>query len=80
MTHTKASYIKSEYGSLVGRKIKTVRPLTSTEAKDFGWDDGYGEVAFVIVLDDGTALVPSQDAEGNGPGHIFVESTVTVPA
>ena len=77
---TNLDYIKKEYGSLVGRTIKTVRPLSLSEIEDFGWDDGYGEVAFVIVLDDGTALVPSQDAEGNGPGQIFIESTVTVPA
>jgi hypothetical protein len=34
----------------------------------------------VIILDDGTALIPSSDAEGNDAGHIFIESTVKVPA
>jgi len=32
----------------------------------------------VIILDDGTALIPSSDPEGNDSGHIFVESTVKV--
>ena len=76
--NTADSYVKSKYGSLVGRKIKTVRPLTSGECEDFGWDAGYGAVPMAIILDDGTALIPSSDPEGNDAGHIFVESTVTV--
>jgi len=74
------AYIKREYGSLVGRKIKTVRPLTNDECEDFGWDSGFSGVPMVIIFDDGTALIPSSDAEGNDAGHIFVESTVKVPA
>jgi hypothetical protein len=39
-----------------------------------GWSDGYSsEVPFVIILDDGRALIPSMDSEGNGAGHVFVE-------
>lgn len=75
-----ADYVKREYGSLVGRKIKTVRPLTKRECEDFGWDTGYGAVPMAIILDNGTALIPSSDPEGNDAGHIFVESTVVVPA
>lgn len=71
-------YIKKEYGSLVGRKIKTVRPLTHGEREDFGWDGSFSGVPMVIILDDGTALIPSSDPEGNDAGHIFVESTVKV--
>lgn len=74
------AYIKREYGSLVGRKIKTVRPLTHGECEDFGWDSDSSGVPMVIILDDGTALIPSSDPEGNDAGHIFVESTVKVPA
>ena len=74
------AYIKREYGSLVGRKIKTVRPLTNGECEDFGWDGSFSGVPMVIILDDGTALIPSSDEEGNDAGHIFVESTVKVPA
>jgi hypothetical protein len=68
----KQNYIKNEYGHLTGRTIKGIRPLTDEENEDFGWD-GRWDVPFVIILDDGTALIPSQDPEGNGPGHIFVE-------
>ena len=71
-------YIKKEYGALVGRKIKTVRPLTNGECEDFGWDGSFSGVPMVIILDDGTALIPSSDPEGNSAGHIFVESTVKV--
>jgi hypothetical protein len=74
------AYIKREYGSLVGRKIKTVRPLTNSECEDFGWDGSFSGVPMAIILDDGTALIPSSDPEGNDAGHIFVESTVKVPA
>jgi hypothetical protein len=74
------AYVKREYGSLVGKKIETVRPMTPAEMRMFYWNNGAGGVGMVIELDDGTALVPSCDPEGNGPGHIFVEKTVAVPA
>jgi hypothetical protein len=69
-------YIKREYGALVGRTIKTIRPLTPVERTGFGWSSSTTLVPMVIILDDGTALVPASDPEGNDSGHIFVESTV----
>lgn len=77
---TDNAYIKKEFGMLVGKTIKRVRPMSPGELKMFYWDNGRGGVGMVIELDDGTALVPSRDPEGNGPGHIFVEETETVPA
>jgi hypothetical protein len=65
-------YIEKEYGSIVGAKIIGVRPLTASELADMGWDDSY-DVGFVILLDNGQALIPSMDPEGNGAGHVFVE-------
>ena len=41
----------------------------------FYWEKGYGEIPFLILLDDGTALIPSSDPEGNSAGHIFIEQT-----
>jgi hypothetical protein len=66
------TYIQQEWGGLVGRKIVKVRAMHQEEMDLFGWYDG-GSVAIVIHLDDGTLLVPSEDPEGNGAGHIFVE-------
>jgi hypothetical protein len=70
------AYIKKEWGSLIGRTITGVREMTDGELEDFGWEHG-GSLAMVFTLDNGLAFVPSQDPEGNGPGHIFVEKTVT---
>jgi hypothetical protein len=67
------AYIQREYGSLVGAKIIGVRALTASELESMGWEDGWGEVGFVLMLDDGRALVPSMDPEGNGAGHLFIE-------
>lgn len=70
-----AGYIEREFGGLVGKKVVAVRPLTADECEAFYWHDGskYGPVPFVVIFDDGTCIVPSQDPEGNGPGHLFVE-------
>lgn len=74
-----SKYVKEEYGSIVGQKVAQVRPLSAQEQKDFGWDDaGYGGIPMVIILGNGAALIPSQDPEGNGPGHIFLEKVVVV--
>lgn len=66
------AYIQREYGSIVGAKIVGVRPLTASELDDMGWEDSY-DVGFVILLDNGQALIPSMDPEGNGAGHVYVE-------
>ncbi len=55
---------------LVGRSIKEVRPMTEAERKSYAWY----ERGVVIVLDDNTQLIPSQDPEGNGAGVLFAES------
>lgn len=53
--------------ALVGRKIVAVRYMTGEEMADHGWDRS----ALAIFLDDGTAIYPSMDDEGNGPGALF---------
>jgi hypothetical protein len=59
----------TQYGEkhLVGRKIVAVRYLTRDEAEALGWN----ERSVVLVLDNGAALYPSADDEGNGPGALF---------
>lgn len=71
-TMTNDEYIKKEFGSLVGRTIKAVRPLRQAELEDMYWHDACGSVGFAIILDDGQVLIPSQDEEGNGPGHVII--------
>jgi hypothetical protein len=42
--------------------------MTTEEMEVEGW---HGRAPLVLVLDSGTALYPSQDDEGNGPGCLF---------
>ena len=51
---------------LVGRKIVEVRWMTPEEAKESYWD--YQPV--LLILDDGTALCPMSDDEGNNAGSL----------
>ena len=51
---------------LVGRKIVEVRWMTPEEAKESYWD--YHPV--LLILDDGTALCPMSDSEGNQAGAL----------
>ena len=54
---------------LIGRTIVKVRDITEEESDtDWGWD----EPGQMIILDDGTELVPSRDPEGNRPGHLLI--------
>jgi hypothetical protein len=71
MTYTKTDYIQNSYGTLVGRTIVKVRPLSNEECEEFMWSTTHGNVAFAFILDDGTALVPSADPEGNSAGYVF---------
>jgi len=65
--------INREFGSLVGKTIKRVRPMTINECDLFAWDYE-ADYAFLVEFTDGTVIVPSQDPEGNGAGHLFIES------
>lgn len=55
---------------LVGHKITEVRLATDKEMDTNGFDSD-DRKPLVIVLDNGTVLMPSRDEEGNGPGTIF---------
>lgn len=63
--------------ALVGRSILKVRKMEPDELDAFGWDD-YQHTAVVIILDNGKAIVPSCDPEGNQAGFLFIEDTETV--
>jgi hypothetical protein len=62
---------------LVDRTIKAIRYLTDAEVDQLGWMRS----AIVLELDDGTAIWPSADDEGNDAGALFTtnESMPTIP-
>ncbi len=60
---------------LVGRRIEKVRSLTRGEREHFGWVEQGG---VVLVLDDGSAVIPMRDDEGNGPGAALVLPPATL--
>jgi hypothetical protein len=67
------TYMEFALDTLRGKTIMHVRPMHKNELELFGWSESFGgSVPMVIILDDLTAIVPSQDPEGNGPGHLFL--------
>ena len=53
-----------------GKKIVDVRYMTEKERDMLGWRSR----CVVITLEDGTALYPSRDDEGNDAGALFVDN------
>jgi hypothetical protein len=53
---------------LVGRRITAVRPMNAEERTTLGVNRRDG---VAVVLDDGTALIPMADWEGNDSGALF---------
>ena len=62
---------KPESDGVVGRTIRSARPMTADEMNSEGWETGNHALPTVLVLDDGSKLYPSRDEEGNGPGVLF---------
>lgn len=52
---------------LVGRRIVDARYMTGDHAAERGWYS----CPVVLILDDGSALIPSADDEGNDAGALF---------
>ena len=67
-------YIETEFGELVGKTVKQVRPLHQEEYDEFCWDNN-GE-GFIVIFTDNTCFIPSADPEGNGPGFLFLGDVV----
>jgi len=55
---------------LVGRTIIGMRRLTDEEMEECGWNEN----PMVILLDDGTFILPQRDDEGNDGGVLYVQS------
>jgi len=55
------------FKNLIGTTIKGVRRLSSTELKSLGWSKN----PLVLVLNNGTCLIPQLDDEGNDGGAVL---------
>ncbi len=73
----KTKYIKRDYGSFVGKTIKTIRPLTKEECEDCAWDFDHEDYAVVIIFTDGSGFIPMSDEEGNGAGFLAETAVVS---
>lgn len=83
MSHAtdQAAIITRMYGPLAGKTIVDARPLSPSECESLSWQGGrHGPIAFALVLSDGTALIPSCDPEGNGPGALLLGDLVAPAA
>ena len=61
-------YIQKEYGWMVGKTIKVVRPLNKVELDVYQWSGS--EVPFAVIFTDGSWVIPMSDDEGNGAGAL----------
>jgi hypothetical protein len=64
---TKLRWSKSGEEHLLGRTIVGVRYLTDEETEGLGWM----RAAIVLLLDNGTFILPSCDDEGNDAGALL---------
>ena len=71
MLKSEQEVLDKEYSNLIGRTIKSIRPLSKSELDDLYWSKSYGDLAFAIILDDGQVMIPAADPECNGPGFIL---------
>ena len=63
---TVESWNKRMTKALVGKKITSVRYMTSEEARESGWC----KQPLLIQLNDGLTIIPLQDDEGNDGGSL----------
>ena len=70
MTKTINKWTMQANKLLTGKRIAHVRYMNDKEMKEFMWT----ERGIVIFLEDGTAVVVSQDDEGNGPGALLTNN------
>jgi len=75
---TRAQYIKKQFGSMVGKTISQIRPLTEKECEGIYWSYEQEQDAFIVIFTDGSAFIPMADPEGNGAGFLFTCHTEAV--
>jgi len=61
----------NRFRNLLGKRIVGVRYLTQEETEASGWYSS----PIVIELDDGSALIPQQDDEGNDGGALWIANS-----
>lgn len=59
-------FIKNLESQLVGKSIKCIRYMNEKEMEMFGWY----KRPVIILLNDGTFIIPQSDDEGNDGGAI----------
>ena len=67
------TYFRKEFGSLIGKTVKTIVALSDKDIEAMGWSTDYDTEAFGIVFTDGTLFIPMADPEGNGPGFAYLQ-------
>ena len=68
----------TQYKNLEGKTVETVRPMTRAELNEMDWGYTYSRVPVVIIMTDGTEVVPMADPEGNYPGALDVSEPIAV--
>ena len=63
-------FIEKMVQILKGRTISEIRYMNDNEREMLGWT----KKSIIIILDDGTAIYPSRDDEGNDAGALFVDN------
>jgi hypothetical protein len=63
----KARWTREAGRRLLGRRITGVRWMTAAEQQDCGWQ----HAAIVLLLDNGSAVWPMADDEGNDAGALY---------
>lgn len=59
-------FISNLESQLVGKSIESIRYMNDREMGMFGWDSR----PIIILLNDGTFMIPQRDDEGNDGGAI----------
>jgi len=61
-------FISNLESQLVGKSIVSIRYMNDREMGMFGWDSR----PIIILLNDGTFIIPQRDDEGNDGGAIAI--------
>lgn len=67
MNEIEEKWTKDAVKHLKGRKIVSVRYMTTEEMDSLGWSSR----CVILQLDNGMLIYPSMDDEGNGAGALF---------
>ena len=69
------NYFVDQLTTVVGKRVTEVRAMTDDEREEMAWGHHDPAQALIVFFEDGTAWVPMQDPEGNGPGFVEVSGS-----